>query len=524
MHGGYQVNINSTKFVYNMGKDICDVIDDRVVHMLMKVENSTTSDVVDELTLDSDIEELLEMRKNLFELVKEKMEYELRKCGVLGEEEDSGLSIANRTRRSQPISVAKEVVEEYKYVVGLVNHFPRTLLSKESKYMDILPPEKELVEEDRQNNPITDKVRIAELSVMIKDQQKVIDSILATNEDQKRLIENLDQKVNELQEQIKIKKIASPYTKVNKEIQQGINKYDTFLDNYPPELLDSLLGSQRKKTNQDTTTTPVKTSPAKVSHVLDSGGNNVTVLHKAKHLPRVAVEDIIQGKQPMIENYNTPSEWPALPRKQNINNIGYYPDKPSAHNNRPSGDNNEERFRRTTPLVHPYREARKTKGAELTHGQRSGTGPQQELPQAVHRLRGRSEEQACTLYLKNICVEDKDSDADIMNMVKNHANEKNMRIMSMKVMRYKSVQDVVGCRIVVPEAMEYKLTSSYFWPEGVSCRRWEDAKSWYGGMKNDRYMGNNYNDKGKQYNEYNNSYERNDPYPYSGYGLNENWE
>lgn len=493
-----------------------DVMDDRVVHMLMKVENNSTSDVVEELALDSDIDELLEMRKNLFELVKEKMEHALRKCGVLGEDEDSGLSIANRTTRSKTTSVAKEIVEEYKYVVGLVNHFPRALLSRESKYIDILPPEKEIGEEDGQNNPITDKIRIAELSIMIKDQQKVIDSILATNYDQQRLIDNLDQKVTELQEQIKSKKYASPNSKTSKEMMYGVNRYDTFPDNYPPELLESLMGSQRKTKSQDIRTIPVITTPAKVSQVLDRDGNNVTVLHKAKHLQREAIEDIVQGKQPANENYHNPGEWPALPRKQNISNIGYHPDNSPTYKDRPSGETNKEQDDRRIQAAHPDRGTQKTRGAGLPYGQRSDTGPQKEQKQAVHRLRGRREEQSCTLYLKNICVDYKDSDVYIINMVKNYASEKNVRIMSVKVMRYKSVQDIVGCRIVVPEDLVYKLTTPHFWPESVSCRRWEDSRTWYGDSQNDRYKKNNYHDKSKQYNEYSSGYEGNDPYQYSG--------
>ena len=68
-----------------MGGEISDIIDDRVLHILMKVENKSMSDVVEELAEDSEIEELLEMRENLFKLSKDRLEYGLRKEGKLGE-------------------------------------------------------------------------------------------------------------------------------------------------------------------------------------------------------------------------------------------------------------------------------------------------------------------------------------------------------------------------------------------------------------------------------------------------------
>ena len=109
--------------------DVKDVIDDRVLHIIGKIENSTLNDVVEELALDSDVDELLQMRKDLFILAKDRLEYTLCNDKLLGEEEDAGIELANRTNRSQGSSVAKEVVEQYKYVMGMTNNFPRAVLS-----------------------------------------------------------------------------------------------------------------------------------------------------------------------------------------------------------------------------------------------------------------------------------------------------------------------------------------------------------------------------------------------------------
>ena len=49
-------------------------MDVRVIHILNKVENSNADDVIEELALDSEVEDLLEIRKNLFDLMKDKLE------------------------------------------------------------------------------------------------------------------------------------------------------------------------------------------------------------------------------------------------------------------------------------------------------------------------------------------------------------------------------------------------------------------------------------------------------------------
>jgi hypothetical protein len=88
------------------------------------------------------------------------------------------------------------------------------------------------------------------------------------------------------------------------------------------------------------------------------------------------------------------------------------------------------------------------------------------------RLRGIKQEQGSHMYLQNIMVDD-DSDEDIFNMIRVHARQNNLRIMSHKVIRNKYVWDVVGCKIVVPTSQEHMALNPGFWPCDILCRRWE---------------------------------------------------
>ena len=313
-----------------MGDKIRGVIDDRVIHILMKVENSSAQDVVEELALDSEVEDLLEMRDGLFTLAKDKLEYILRDEGKLGEEEDSGVTKANRTNRSKAANVAKEVVELYKYVaLETVNSFPRSLLSKETKFLDILPSEVKIDEEEgvEHDNKLIDKIRIIELTNILKDQQRMIEKILKINDEQQHAIDNLDQKVSGLMNQLNRMKSPSPKSPNSGHIGDSDNLRAFYEKYYPPELVKSLRSNSKSPASSQQASLTKKSSPARVSHIRDSSGSDMTVLHKAKKLETSTIDDLMKGKHPIAVDEYTTAAWPMLPHKENIN-IGYHPNNP----------------------------------------------------------------------------------------------------------------------------------------------------------------------------------------------------
>jgi len=140
------------------------------------------------------------------------------------------------------------------------------------------------------------------------------------------------------------------------------------------------------------------------------------------------------------------------------------------------------------------------------------------------RLRGVRKEEPCSLYLKNIYVDENDSDETIGNIVKDFAKNQHIRIMNIKVIRYKAVQDVVGCRIVIPLTQEKIACAAKCWPDNVTCRLWEPAKKWYEKLNSARnteqYGSHRRRDQG--YNLYDNDFTRNDNRGYY-YDMGENW-
>ena len=413
-----------------MEKAIGEVINNEVLFILNKIENNSLSDVVEELALDSDMKELLDMRKGLFVLAKEKLEYSLRKSTTLGEEEDSGVKISNKTRRSQPAAIAKDVVEQYKYIMGMTVNFPRGILSKETRFNDILPPDGQKDDHDRslKVNLVEDKMRQVELTNLVKEQQKVIDQLLTKYNEQQQSIDYLTEKVDELLSQIKISKRNSSGSKsrfssgisemtsspmVNKTIPNLSNQ-----ENYPAFLIETL--SKPILYEPPNASPRIKKGQANVSHI-DNGGNDITVIHKAKNLSEDIIEDIKKGTQPQVEQSKySQVVWPSLPSKSAI---GYHPDNSIRRSVTPT-QTGRSHYR---PGMDDQEMGRLQRDAGSRNAQ---------------QLRGVKEEQPSTLYLKNIYVEEKDSDSNIESIVKDYARNKIIRTMNAKVIRYRSMQDM----------------------------------------------------------------------------------
>ena len=138
----------------------------------------------------------------------------------------------------------------------------------------------------------------------------------------------------------------------------------------------------------------------------------------------------------------------------------------------------------------------------------------------THKLRGMKPEKGVALYLKNINI-GWETDEEIGNMVKDHAKRHAIRIMSYKVMRYRACNDVVGCRIFVPQSMEQLALDPKMWPSEIDCRRWENSEVWKKKIENQRYTRrnteydyNNQDDNG--YNKWSNK-EQDTDYYHSGY-------
>ena len=88
-------------------------------------------------------------------------------------------------------------------------------------------------------------------------------------------------------------------------------------------------------------------------------------------------------------------------------------------------------------------------------------------------------EPGVTLYIQNIHMPVGCDRTGVLNMKNKYASRHNdpiaaIRIRKRTVITNHKCDDVVGCRIIVSEDDAKKSLKPEYWPDGMSCRRWED--------------------------------------------------
>ena len=117
------------------------------------------------------------------------------------------------------------------------------------------------------------------------------------------------------------------------------------------------------------------------------------------------------------------------------------------------------------------RRAEHQKPAHKSNGRLlSGTPPHK----GRRKLAGLKAERGTALYVEHIQTMEDDSEEDIIKCVKDYAEHGGIRVMSAKVIKNRFCQDVVGCKVFIPEKQIRLACSPSFWPDPVSCRVWED--------------------------------------------------
>jgi len=139
-----------------------------------------------------------------------------------------------------------------------------------------------------------------------------------------------------------------------------------------------------------------------------------------------------------------------------------------------------------------------------TQPQLQATKLKQQQQNQTGLLKGVKQEKGVSLYLANIAV-DEDSIDVICCKVKQYANQRGIRVMNIKAIRNHFCEDVIGCRITVPESHEHIALGENTWPHSVCCRKWEQRPS-----RNSRYNRyENYTSHNSYEND--NSFYKNDP-------------
>ena len=111
--------------------------DGRISHILGKVESQSVNDVIAELAIEAEWEVLTDVREKVFGLCKEIYEHHLREKGIIGENDKVDIVLFRRHNKDDNETVAKDIVDLYQYAVGLKISFPKEVLTRQSKFIDV---------------------------------------------------------------------------------------------------------------------------------------------------------------------------------------------------------------------------------------------------------------------------------------------------------------------------------------------------------------------------------------------------
>ena len=467
------------------------LIDDRIQQILAKCTSESKEDVLEELVGDFENEFLLDEREKCFTVAKDRFETVLLNEGTLSKGEHLDIILNKRGIKSASKTIAKEIIELFEFIVGYTKIFPKAVVSRQSKMIE-LTGERDIP--NTKCNSVSDRTKITELYNIVKELQDSMSSVLKENRCMGEKINRLEQEVVHLKGLVKILSTPSKTTISNPGVIPTPQK-----DNAKPI---SVIGAgginpvpkQDGYSKASSKTCGYVSQSRTLTNIMsDNGADWTTVLHNGKSLSNEVRCNVMAGKQPSVTQHQSEQErWPPLPQARHPEHLAHQqsPPKRIPAPKAPQSPN-------VQPLIKP-----------------SG-----------HKLRGVKQEKGVALYLKNINI-DGDSDQEVGQMVKDHAMVNHIRIMWFRVIKYRACNDVVGCKIFVPESQEHLALDPSTWPSEISCRRWESQENWRRKNWNYQYSSNQqddvniHSDTMDYYSE--NPYLRGDDY--LGSGRNERWD
>ena len=108
-----------------------------ISHILQKIDIEARNDVIAELANDADCEALQDVRTKLFLVCKKMYETQLREKEILAEGDELDFSLQKRLKKADNTSLAKDIVDMYEFAIGGNEKFPKNVLSRASKYVDV---------------------------------------------------------------------------------------------------------------------------------------------------------------------------------------------------------------------------------------------------------------------------------------------------------------------------------------------------------------------------------------------------
>ncbi len=459
-------------------------LEDTVSHILYGVLHEGRNKVVDVLSVDIERDLLVETRDLLFRHAVERYKGQLREANI---HEQPDLSAKRRTGEKAMTSLSGDIVDLYLFAGGFVDVFPKTVLGNAGKYIDFKASVATGQKDTGEQDVVKTQRRLAELASKLSEQgDKVKDmqkDIVGMKENYEGKIRALRETIGNMERELNSVKAEVGALKGDRSVVHGPTGMCTHVK--MPIIIGCQTSSEQitESANHQTATaqatvgnqrgTAQTTTAAAGGEQAVNGQQSKTVTSNSK----AAAEQQSTGVHHTgaLRQRTQPRQQqgaPVVPHSPEINSFQQFPSLPKSTNNGDSpalktpGDGQGHEW---TQVTRSRRGSKNTGGAS-----RQSNGSTRA---SASSLRGVKREKTTTLYVKNVALNEDESDDELKGRLKRFIKQRTqVRVISVQVVHNRFCEDTVGCKMTVPWSAQEILMQESFWPEDVECREWQRHK------------------------------------------------
>lgn len=497
-------------------------IDGVVSHILYNVDVKQKSDIIEDLQGDIGLDILSDSRDLLFEKAVDKFTRQV-ETSVGYKPDTMQLSLKQRKGVRTCENMAKDIYELFLYVEEKTDFFPKDILFRTSRYLDIAPNNGD----NDARSPKRDTNQVREIANLHRNLAEIANAYRTLKEDlenekkhRKECIKRLEIQIRDMQSvhkgqpgsaqrtseliQATIHPARSPANKSSDSV-----KHD---DERPTQTIARLPATADVNANKEITQRRGPNAPSGSAEETNNNTptevtDNTTHTEVTDNSILAEVTDNAEAKDSRQHTGGSNTKEENVNKSPTIKQNQEIPETPSSGNETLSENSTESRIsalsdsptqvlystilQKEGPWGGPWLIAgsngrkrkvnlkgvdsnkynnptRQTKRTSTTTGNKNRI------------LRGGNREKVLTtqLYIENIEKEEGATDKDIEDLVKEHVGHRptQLMVMTARVIHNRFNHQICGCRITVPADKADIFLENQLWPEGITCRTWEKEK------------------------------------------------
>lgn len=442
----------------HLSPNMCD-IQGSMLHVFEKIETCSRNVIVEEIVEDHGAEIIQETREILAGIAER---YFRRSCELAGikDTEQPAMKIKDRRGDKSVSSKAEDIYDLYCYNSGLYEDFPRGVFTL-SKNTDI--PTKGLCSHDNQLPGKTFELvlRMNELAARCGQRERGLqDEMKMLKCSYENKISVLEGTITVLQGEMKalrdfITQCELPVLKVGNEQPHREHQGQTSDQQRAPQRVP-----QGAPQVEEQPAPPGPKSSQDLGQTASSESSNRAQADEAtsRSAPPTLTSDNKHGQS-----------LAAHDRTNNNRGDGHPSSKPDSGSNMDHSQRSDAKLYSDTVKEGPWQNVSGRKRAPQRKQPPRGANPNSLLAGAKYEV-------AEWMYVTNISMSLDDTEEDICRRIKQYAGNEGIRVMSARVIKNRYCDDVVGCKISVPQRQSDSLLYDDFWPSNIGCRKWSGRK------------------------------------------------